>query len=117
MRDGAAAVTLPGGGRANARFRAVLNAVVPEATILTEAEWRDAQTIVARALAARPAKVWRQIALFIRVLDVLSFVRHGRLLVTLSAADVTRFLESLSRSKLLLLRRGVWGVRTLAFMG
>jgi len=117
LRDGAAAVTLPGGGRANARFRALLNAVVPEATALTEAEWHDAQTIVARALAARTAKVRRQLALFMRVLDARSFVRHGRRLSDLSAADATRLLESLSRSKLLLLRRGVWGVRTLAFMG
>jgi len=112
-----AAVTLPGGGRANARFRAVLNAVVHEATTLTDTEWRDAQAIIARALAARPAKVRRQIAIFLRGLDLLSFVRHGRPFVALSATDATRLLESLSRSKLLLLRRGVWGVRTLAFMG
>lgn len=117
MADRAAAVTLPGGGRANARFRAVLNAVVPEAAGLAENEWQEAQAIIARALALRPPKVRRQIGRFMRVLDVTSFVRHGRTLSALPVGDATRLLESLSRSKLLLLRRGVWGVRTLAFMG
>ena len=111
------AAALPGGGRANARFRAVLNAVVPEAAMLADQEWHDAQTIIDRALALRPRKVRGQIALFMRLLDVASFVRHGRGLTALPARDTTRLLESLSRSKLLLLRRGIWGVRTLAFMG
>jgi hypothetical protein len=117
MPDRAAAVTLPGGGRANARFRAVLDAVVPEAVALADKEWRDAQAIIARTLAQRPPKVRRQIALFMHVLDVMSFVRNGRALAALPVADAMRLLESLSRSKLLLLRRGVWGVRTLAFLG
>ena len=108
---------LPGGGRANRRFRAVLNAVVPEATTLGEGEWGEAQTIVARAVAARPAAVGRQIGLFMHTLDAASLVRYGRTLTALSTDDARRLLESLSKSKLLLLRRGVWGVRTLAFMG
>jgi hypothetical protein len=112
-----AAVMLPGGGRANAQFRAVLNAVVPESVALTDEEWREAETIIARALAARPSSVHRQIALFMRALDAMALVKHGRRLTALSAADATRLLEATSKSRLLLLRRGVWGVRTLAFMG
>ena len=117
MTGRTAALALPGGGRANARYRAVLIAVVPEAAGLADHEWKDAQAIIARALALRPVKVRRQIALFMSILDVASFVRHGRGLTALSTTEITRLLESLSRSKLLLLRRGIWGVRTLAFMG
>ena len=111
------AAALPGGGRGNARFRAVLNAVVPEAISLDDEVWREAQSIIARALAARPASVNRQIGLFMRLLDIASLVRYGRPLTALPVVHATRLLEALSRSRLLLVRRGIWGVRTLAFMG
>src|SRR5438094_7118958 len=104
MSDVTAAVQLPGGGRANARFRAVLNAVVPEGAALGDEQWREAQLIIGRALSARPASVRRQIGLFLRVLDVVSLVRHGRPLAGLPAAEATRLLESLSRSRVLLMR-------------
>lgn len=108
---------LPGGGRANGRFRAVLNAVVPEAQGLTDAGWKETQVIIAHALTSRPAAVKRQIGLFMRLLDVASLARHGRTLSALTTDDATHLLQALSKSKLLLLRRGVWGVRTLALMG
>jgi hypothetical protein len=117
MTDVTAALTLPGGGRANARFRAVLNAVVPEAVTLGDDEWREAHAIIARALATRPSSVRRQIALFMFLLDAMSLVRNRRRFTALPATDAMELLEALSKSKLLLLRRGVWGVRTLAFMG
>src|SRR5215471_9860556 len=117
MRLDDAAVRLPGGGRGNARFRALARVCVPEAGTLDERQWREAEGIVAHALAGRPTSVRRQIALFMRVLDGLALVRHGRTFAALPGGQATRLLESLSRSKLLLMRRGVWGVRTLALMG
>jgi|SRR5690242_2190672 hypothetical protein len=108
---------LPGGGRGNRRFRALLNVVVPEAAALSEEEWRVAQEIMARALAVRPAAVRRQIGLFMSALDVASFVRYGRTMPALETDAARHLLEALSKAKLLFLRRGVWGVRTLAFMG
>jgi hypothetical protein len=44
-------------------------------------------------------------------------VRHGRRLTALNAQQRKLFLESIERSRLLLVRRGFWGVRTLIFMG
>lgn len=117
MGPSGGASALPGGGRGNSRLRAVVVTAVPEAATLTDAGWRDAEAIMARALAARPAGVRRQVGLFLRALDVVSIVRHGRPLTALGPAERTRLLESLSQSRLLLLRRGVWGLRTLAFMG
>jgi hypothetical protein len=84
---------------------------------MSEEEWREAEAIVRRALAARSRGVRRQIGIFLQLLDVVSFVRHGRPIAGLPAAQRTRLLESLGRSRLLLMRRGIWGVRTLAFMG
>ena len=117
MSDVTAAVMLPGGGRANARFRAVLNAVVPEGVALSNDEWREAQAIIDRALTTRPPTVRRKIALFMLLLHATSVVKNRRRFTALPATDAAKLLEALSKSKLLLLRRGVWGVRTLAFMG
>lgn len=98
-------------------FRAVTRAVVPASAGLDEAAWLRAEDIVHEALRDRPAGVRRQLVLFVRVLGVLSWLRFGRPLVRLDAGRAYRLLATLERSPLLLLRRGVWGLRTLAFMG
>ena len=113
MADVGGATALPGGDR----FRSIMAAVVPEAVALSEDEWRHAAAIIARAIAARPAGVRRQLGVFVHALDLVAFVRHGRGLRALSPTQRTALLESLSRSRVLAVRRGVWGVRTLAFMG
>ena len=107
------ATALPGGDR----FRAIMAAVVPEAAALSDDEWRSAAAIIARAIATRPAGVRRQLGIFLYALDVVAMLRYGRSLRSLSIERRTALLESLSRSRALALRRGVWGVRTLAFMG
>lgn len=99
------------------RFRAVVVAAVPEAATLGDAEWQDVESIVSRALASRPAAVRRQIALFLLLLEVTALARYGRRLSRLAVEERWRFLDSLSKSRLLLVRRGIWGLRTLAFMG
>jgi len=100
-----------------AQFRALARTFVPEATGLDERGWAEAEAIVERFLATRPASVRRQVTLLIRLLDLLALARHGRRLPSLDAARRLRFLESLQNAPILLLRRGIWGVRTLAFMG
>lgn len=107
------ATALPGGDR----FRAIMAAVVPEAVALSESEWRNAAAIIGRAIGARPSGVRRQLGVFLHALDVVAIVRYGHGLRSLSIEQRTALLESLSRSRVLALRRGVWGVRTLAFMG
>ena len=104
-------------GAADRRLRAICVAVVPEAAELDERGWRDVEAIVGRALAARPAAVRRQLALFMRLLDLAALARTGHTMSGLSARDRYALLARLSKSKLLLVRRGVWGLRTLAFMG
>lgn len=112
-------MTLPGGGgdHGDARFRAIVTAVVPEAATLTQDEWSAAAAIVARAVAARTPTMRRQLGIFVRALDMVSFVKHGRTFTTLRPRERAELLASLGASPLLAFRRGVWGVRTLAFMG
>ncbi|MEJ2206197.1 MAG: hypothetical protein P8170_19060 [Gemmatimonadota bacterium] len=100
-----------------ASFRAITRAVAPASSGLDEAGWRRAEEIVDDALSARPTSVRRQVVLFVRAVGMLSWVRHGRSLGTLDPDRMRRFLRSLERSPLLLVRKGFWGIRTLAFMG
>ena len=98
-------------------FRALAAAIVPAAASLSAAEWDELEAIVERALASRPAKMRRQLALFVRLLNVAPLLRHGRPFGALSPDAQARFLGAVERSPLLLLRRGFWGLRTLVFMG
>ena len=114
MDDGSAPANA---GSAARRFRALCVAFVPETAQLDERGWRELEAIVARTLAARPAATRRQLALFTRMLDVVAIVRTGRRLMSLPIRRRWELLDALSKSRLLLVRRGVWGLRTLVFMG
>ena len=99
-----------------APFRALAVAIVPDAATLDEKAWRDMDAAIAQALAKRPPAVRRQLALLIRVLDALPLLRWGRRFHALGAARRARFLDAMQYSPILLLRRGVWGLRTLVFL-
>jgi hypothetical protein len=98
-------------------FRSVAQAVVPEAAALDESQWLAVERIVEDALALRPAKVRRQLSLLIRAIEILPVLATGRRFSALDVERRTRFLMTLQNSPVLLLRRGVWGLRTLIFMG
>jgi len=98
-------------------FRAVATCVVPEAGRLDAAQWDEMAAIVARAIAARPRALQRQLALFFTLLEWLPLLRYGRRLSRLDAERRARVLDRLQRAPVLLLRRGFWGVRTLILLG
>ncbi|HSH76741.1 MAG TPA: hypothetical protein VLA09_13720 [Longimicrobiales bacterium] len=100
-----------------ATFRAVAAVVVPAAARLDPPGWAELESIAEGALAGRSPAVRRQLVLFLRLVEAWALLRHGRRLGSLPPGRARAFLESLGRSRLLAVRRGVWGVRTLAFMG
>lgn len=102
---------------ASRTFRAIAEAVVPEVVQLDDSGWRSMCALVERAVAQRPAKMQRQLALFVRILNLLSLLKHRKKLHSLPSAVRTRFLENIQNSNLLLFRRGFWGLRTLVLMG
>ena len=85
-------------------FRPVVEAVVPEA-------------LVDNALRARPRPLRVQLRLLLRLIRWLPLLRWGRTFPSLSLDARRRFLATLQDAPILALRRGVWGIRTLAFMG
>ncbi len=98
-------------------FRALACTFVPEMTGLDERGWADAEAICESFLASKPDAIRRQVLFLIRLLDFLPRLRWGRRFTALDAERRRRFLEALQNAPLLLLRRGVWGLRTIAFMG
>lgn len=98
-------------------LHAAAAAVVPAFTRLDSAQRAEFAAIIDRAMGERPESVQRQFRLFLRVLDLAPLLRFGRRFRALDVAGRTRVLEGLQDSPLLLLRRGVWGVRTMALMG
>lgn len=98
-------------------FRALASSIVPEAERLDERGWVELEQIVEHALSARPAKMQRQLLLFIRALNVLPLFRFGRTFLSLDPVRRTKFLLAIQDAPLVLVRRGFWGLRTLVFMG
>ena len=98
-------------------FRAVAVTVVPEASALDEAGWRVFEDLVEAQLARRPRAMQRQLIVFLRAIENLPRLRWGRPFTALSSRERTRVLAALEHAPILLLRRGFWGLRTLAFLG
>lgn len=98
-------------------FRALATTIVPEAASLDEDGWADVERIIESALAARPPALRRQLVALILFLELRPVLRYGRRFAALDPDRRSRVLRRVQDSRLLLLRRGFWGLRTLVFMG
>ena len=98
-------------------FRAVAEGVLPPVRAYQAEDWRKAESVVETALRDRPPGMVRQLHLFLRVVNLLPLLTRGRTLRGMDPDAREAFLSRLQDSRLLPIRRGVWGIRTLAFMG
>lgn len=98
-------------------FRALVHSIVPETTSLDDEGWAELEAIVENALSKRPAAMRRQLVVFVRLLDFLPRLRWLRPFRKLSVEKRARFLRAVQGSRVFLLRRGFWGLRTLVYMG
>jgi len=98
-------------------LRAIGSVVLPSTNVLDEEGWNRAERIIEGALASKPAGIKRQIRLFLRLVNVLPILSTGRTLTKLPLEKRAGFLQRFHRSPLMPLRRGMWGIRTLLFMG
>lgn len=100
-----------------ATFRAVAATVVPETVALDDSGWATMEAIVERALAVRPEKVRRQLVLLVRMLEVLPILTERGRFSRLGPEPRHRVLKRLELARWLLIRRGIWGLRTLVLLG
>src|SRR5574338_1671735 len=96
-------------------IHAVATAVVPETASLDALDWAELDAAIAAIVARRDPRVRQQLVAFLRLLQFLPLARYGRALTTLGLDRRRAFLESIERSRILRLRRGFWGIRTLIF--
>jgi hypothetical protein len=98
-------------------LRAIGSVVLPSPDALDDEGWAAAESIIEGAMAAKPTSVKLQLRLFLKTVNLLPLVTTGRTLGTLPFEKRKAFVERLHRSPLMPLRRGLWGIRTLLFMG
>lgn len=98
-------------------FRAVVSTVVPEGEELDEAGWNELEALVHDSLSRRPAALQRRLRLFLRLVQWLPLIRFGRPFTSLDPGRRARFLTYLQEHRVDAIRVGLWGLRTLAFLG
>jgi hypothetical protein len=98
-------------------FRAFATTVVPAMTTLDGAGWAEVERTVEHAIAQRPAKMQRQLSLLMRVIEFIPCARYGRAFSALDAGQRCRIVDRLQHAPVKLVRRGIWGLRTLVLMG
>jgi hypothetical protein len=98
-------------------LHALAIAFVPAIATATAAEWSALEAAIEHAVSTRHPALRRQLALLLRAIAWLARLRYGRVLERLSPAELDRLLTSLSISRIALLRRGIWGLRTLIMLG
>jgi hypothetical protein len=98
-------------------FRALAEVFVPEIVAASPSRWLALERTVGETLLSRPRLLRRQVVVLVRGLDLWCRLVHGRGLAGLDPARRTAFLRRREQSSVALIRRGVWGLRTLVMMG
>ena len=91
--------------------------IVPETAGLDAAAEAEFQAVIANALAARPASVRRQVRVLLKILRWAPVLRYGRPLDSLAPAAQIAVLSWFQDGPLTLLRKGMWALKTMVFMG
>jgi hypothetical protein len=117
MQNASQAEVLPSLCSVRQVFRAVVCAVVPEASALDGRGWADLEALVEAALRGQPAVLRRRLRLALRGIEWLPALRYGRRFTALDPQRRARFLSFLEENPMQLVRLGFWGLRTLALLG
>lgn len=91
--------------------------MIPEASELDADGWAELEAAVALSLRDRPPALQRRLRLFLQILEWAPVVRYGRRFTSLDPQLQNRVLAYLQGHSLGVVRMGLWGIRTLAFLG
>lgn len=100
-----------------ARLRPIAETMAPPIAQLGDGAWIEVVARIDARLRGEPAALQRQIRLFVRVLHILPIFFALCTFAGLGPERRLRFLETLQDCPIQKLRVGVWGLRTLVFLG
>ncbi len=95
----------------------VSSIVVPGFATLEQPRRERCLHIIDDALGERPESMRRQLALFLRVLNIAPYFRWGRSLARVDTVASERYLRWFQDAPIAKIRQGFWGLKTLIFMG
>lgn len=98
-------------------FRAVVTTVVPDASQLDDVQWEEVDALVTEALQGRRRALRARLNLLLRFIQWMPLFIYGRPFTALDPERRVRFLTSLQNHRVVAIRLGLWGVRTLALLG
>ncbi len=104
-------------GKRVVRFEALQSRLVPRSASFTPAEREASRTLVNDLVGRMPAANRRKLGLFLVIIDVLSFFFGLRPFRELPETRQERVLGILFDAPVGLLRKGFWGLNTLARLG
>jgi len=104
-------------GKRRIRFEALQRVLVPRAATFDTAARDAAADLVSGVVGRMPAVNQRKLGLFLAIIDVLSLFRGLRPFRRLPAAKQQALLAWLFECPVGLLRKGFWGLNTLAKLG
>jgi hypothetical protein len=104
-------------GKRRQFFLAIAARIVPETAALDEGARERGLLLIEDLLASRPARMRRELAMFLLLVRWLPAWRHGRPLDWLAPADQDMALAWFQNAPVALVRKGFWGVKTLVFLG
>ncbi|RLE20655.1 MAG: hypothetical protein DRJ65_17725 [Acidobacteria bacterium] len=99
------------------QLQTVAAIVVPGYADLDQSSREQFLEIIDDAMDERPESMRRQLALFLKVLNLAPYLRWGRPLGRLEAVNAERALRWFQEAPVAKLRQGFWGLKTLVFMG
>ena len=91
--------------------------IVPESAGLDAGELAAFRAIVELALGARPEAVRRQFGMLLKILRWAPLVRYGAPFERLAPERRDAVLRWFEGAPVLVLRKGIWGLKTLIYMG
>lgn len=99
------------------RFEALQEEIVPLSKLMTVQERESSRDLVNLVLADKPLSVHYKILVFLYLIDFLSLVYGGHCFKKLKSDARQKLLRFFFHSPVGLLRKGFWGLSTLAKMG
>lgn len=104
-------------GKREKKFRAIQNCLVPLSKDFTQEQQKISNDTINLLLSTKPAAIRFKISLFLTFIDLLSLILKMRPFSSLKDESKIEILTKFFDSPVPLMRKGFWGINTLAKIG